>query len=84
VEEVRCAEDVRGDDVPDLPEVLIEEGIAQAAPGIRDEHVDRSPGGRRNELIDAFRCGEIGFERRDIRGALLLPEQAGGILDGRS
>jgi hypothetical protein len=45
--------------VPDVIEILVEEGLAQASSGIGQLRLDRPPSRRDIELVDTFDRGEI-------------------------
>ena len=69
--------------MPDLVELLVEEGAAEAVAGIREQRVDGTALGRGVQLIDAVLRREIHFQRLD-RGAGAAADvgdlgEAGGV-----
>ena len=81
--QVDGAGDVGVDDVPDVVELLLEEGAAEAVAGVGEQRVDGAAPGRGIELIDAVLGREIDVERVDFGAGAAADlgdlEQPGGV-----
>jgi hypothetical protein len=79
LEQVDSAGDVGVDDVSHLVEILAEEALAQAVPGVGEQHVHGAPFGGGVKMIDALERGEVNFDdpSRDAASA----ERLGGFVD---
>jgi hypothetical protein len=81
LQEIDRAGDVGVDDPAHLLEVLVDEGPAEAPPGIGEQRIDRPPARRRQQAVHTVGGGKIGLQSRDLPPG--VPEQLGGAHDFR-
>ena len=69
LDQVDGAGDVGIDDAAYIGEILVEEGVAEAAAGVGEQHGDRATADRRDQPVVAFDRREVGLHRLDDRAA---------------
>jgi hypothetical protein len=80
LDQIDRAGDVGVDHVPDVSEILVEEGLAQAQAGIGQQRFDRASSGGGIQRVNALNRGEIGLD--SVHACAERTQFARRIIDG--